>query len=212
MQIRDRVKEFRRVKASELRPNPQNWRTHGEAQRNALRGVLSEIGYADALIARECEDGSLMLLDGHLRAETTPDTFVPVLVVDLNEAEGKKLLATLDPLAAMAEANGAQLQALLEDVQTSSDDLKKMLADLAANIPEQLAAFKDVDVPQEPPRMTWVLIGIPTEQFGKIAPAVESIAAVNSVLMETTSNEKYVAAAGQRGSGSEASAPAALPG
>src|SRR5262245_6791023 len=52
MNIRDRITELRRVKASELRPNPKNWRTHPDAQRNALRGVLSEIGYADALLTR----------------------------------------------------------------------------------------------------------------------------------------------------------------
>jgi len=36
--------------------------------------------YAAALIARETADGKLELIDGHLRAETTPDTVVPVLV------------------------------------------------------------------------------------------------------------------------------------
>jgi hypothetical protein len=36
-----------------------------------MNGILAEIGYADALIARETPKG-LMILDGHLRAETTP--------------------------------------------------------------------------------------------------------------------------------------------
>jgi len=53
VQIRDRIKELRRVPASELLPNPKNWRTHPVAQQDALRGVLAEVGYADALIARE---------------------------------------------------------------------------------------------------------------------------------------------------------------
>ena len=66
MQIRDRVKELRRVKAGLLRPNPKNWRTHPQAQQDALRGVLAEIGYAGALLARELPDGTLELLDGHL--------------------------------------------------------------------------------------------------------------------------------------------------
>ncbi len=70
--IRDRIKELRRVKASELVPNEKNWRRHPKAQADALRGVLAEIGYADALIARETPEG-LKLIDGHLRAETTPD-------------------------------------------------------------------------------------------------------------------------------------------
>ena len=64
--------------------------------------MLAEVGYADALLARELADGSLMLIDGHLRAETTPDAVVPVLVLDVDEAEADKILLTHDPLAAMA--------------------------------------------------------------------------------------------------------------
>jgi DNA modification methylase len=120
MRIRDRIKELRRVKASELRRNPRNWRTHPAAQARALRGLLNEIGYADALIARELPDGQLQLIDGHLRAETTPHKEVPVLVLDVTEEEADKLLLTLDPLAAMAESDTSRIKALLETVR--SDD------------------------------------------------------------------------------------------
>ncbi len=131
MKIRDRVKELRRVKASDLIPNPKNWRTHPGDQQDALRGVLAEIGYADALIARETPDG-LTLLDGHLRADTTPDQKVPVLIVDLTDAEADKLLVTLDPLGAMAEADKDKLGKLLHDLETDSDGLQAMLDALAA--------------------------------------------------------------------------------
>jgi DNA modification methylase len=131
MKIRDRIRELRRVPASELRPNPKNWRTHPEAQANALRGLLSEIGIADAVLARELADGSLMLVDGHLRAETLGDETVPVLVLDVDEAEADKVLATLDPLAAMAEADAAKLDAILREVDTGSPDVQQLLADLA---------------------------------------------------------------------------------
>jgi len=46
--IRDRVRELRRVKASELVPNPKNWRRHPKEQAAALKGLLAEVGYADA--------------------------------------------------------------------------------------------------------------------------------------------------------------------
>lgn len=131
MKIRDRIRELRRVPASDLRPNPKNWRTHPEAQANALRGLLSEVGMADAVLARELEDGSLMLIDGHLRAETIGEEEVPVLVLDVNEAEADKILATLDPLAAMAEADAAKLDAILREVDTGSPDVQQLLADLA---------------------------------------------------------------------------------
>ena len=134
MQIRDRITDFRRVPASELRRSPRNWRTHPAAQRDALQGVLAEVGYADALLARQLPDGTLELIDGHLRAETTPDQEVPVLVLDLDESEAAKLIALLDPLAAMAEINQQALGELLRDVQTESEALREMLDCLGPDV------------------------------------------------------------------------------
>lgn len=131
MKIRDRIVGLRRVLASELVPNGKNWRRHPKAQRDALRGVLAEVGYAGALIARELEDGRLMLIDGHLRAETTPEMEVPVLVLDVTEAEADKILLTLDPLSAMADADADALNALLLSVEAESEAVKEMLAELA---------------------------------------------------------------------------------
>src|ERR1700719_3811828 len=127
MKINDRIRELRRVKASELVPNPRNWRVHPKEQTAALKGLLQEVGYADALLARELPDGKLMLIDGHLRAETTPDQMVPVLVLDVDENESHKLLATLDPLAAMAETDKLAFKDLASFVQTDSADLRELL-------------------------------------------------------------------------------------
>jgi hypothetical protein len=121
MRIRDRIKELRRVKARDLLPNPKNWRRHPKMQADALRGLLAEVGYADALLARELPGGKLMLIDGHLRAETTPDMMVPVLVVDVNEEEADKLLLTLDPLAGLAQADVERIKELLATVTTDSE-------------------------------------------------------------------------------------------
>ena len=128
MQIRDRIKELRRVKASDLLPNPKNWRTHPKAQQDGLRSILAKVGYADAVIARETPDG-LMLVDGHLRAETTPDSEVPVLVTDLTEAEADEVLATLDPLASMAEPDMEALKALIGGIDKDDENLNILLED-----------------------------------------------------------------------------------
>jgi len=127
MQIKNRVKELRVVSASDLRPNPKNWRLHPKAQQDALRGILAEVGMADACLARELPDGSLMLIDGHLRAETVADAKVPVLILDVTEAEADKILATLDPLAAMAERDAEQLAALLGDLNEKNDALAPLV-------------------------------------------------------------------------------------
>ena len=133
MKIRDRIRELRRVPASELLPNPKNWRTHPKAQQDALRGVLAEVGMADAVLARELPDGSLMLIDGHLRAETAAEAKVPVLILDVTEAEGDKILLLFDPLSGMAGTEEQRLDELLRNVQTGSEPLAAMLDDLAAD-------------------------------------------------------------------------------
>jgi hypothetical protein len=142
--FRDRIKELRRVRSADLRPNPHNWRTHPPAQRAALKAVLSEIGYADALLARELTDGSLELIDGHLRCETTPDQMVPVLVLDVDETEANKILATLDPLAAMAETSREHLDLLLREVETDSKSLEAMLEDLRKRAELDDAALQEL--------------------------------------------------------------------
>jgi DNA modification methylase len=130
MKIRDRVKSLVRVRAGDLLPNPKNWRRHPAQQADALRGILAEVGFADALLARETPKG-LMLIDGHLRAETTPDMEVPVLILDLSEAESDKLLLVLDPLAGMAEADKASVDALLATVHTESQAIASLLERIA---------------------------------------------------------------------------------
>jgi hypothetical protein len=188
--IRDRIKDFRRVPASSLVPHPDNWRTHPQAQRDALVGLLAEIGYAGAQLVRELPDGSLQMIDGHARAEEIGEQLVPVLVTDLNEDEAKKLLLTFDPLGAMAEADQAKLDALLAEVKTDDAALGQLLDGLRTDSydPEAAVAIKPLDE-KPPPKLTWVLIGIPTVRFGEIAADVERLAAIPGLTLESTFND-----------------------
>lgn len=149
-EVRDRVKELRRVRAGDLRANPKNYRTHPAAQRNALRGILASVGYADALLARELPDGALELLDGHLRAEETPDTVVPVLVVDLDDSEADLVLSTHDPLAALAGTDQQRLASLLKGLRVADDGLSSLLGKLAEDNGLLLQADAFVPPPDEP--------------------------------------------------------------
>lgn len=131
MKIRDRIKELRRVKASELQPNPKNWRTHPKEQLDAIRGILAEVGFAGAELARELPDGSLQLIDGHARAEIAGDAEVPVLVLDVTEHEADKILATFDPLSLMAGVDSEKLDNLLRSIEFASEEIASMLTALA---------------------------------------------------------------------------------
>ncbi|NUN47677.1 MAG: DNA modification methylase [Candidatus Brocadiae bacterium] len=166
MNIRSRVIELRRVPAASLVAHPQNWRKHGKAQRAALEAVLKEVGVADAVLTRQLPDGRLQILDGHLRSDVLKDAEVPALVLDLNDAEAKKLLLTLDPIAAMAGSDGENLDALLKEVSFDDAALNKLIDGLARDagieLHAPLAEDEAVEVPAEPvtqPGDLWELGG-----------------------------------------------------
>ena len=131
--VRSRITEVRRVRASDLQPHPSNWRQHGEAQVSAMAGVMQEVGDVGVLLAwvSEREGGKLTLIDGHLRAGIAPDHEYMVAVTDLTDAEADYVLTTHDPLSAMASADAAALDALLSSVSTGDDAVKRMMDDLA---------------------------------------------------------------------------------
>ena len=149
--IRDRIVDLRRVKASELLGNKRNWREHPQAQRDALQGILDEIGYIDALVARETDEG-LELLDGHLRKDLTPDMEVPVLVVDLTEGEADEALATFDPVGAMATKNDERLGKLLDRIRTEDARVRRMVSDqeAALDIPDPGEPDEEADEKEVP--------------------------------------------------------------
>ena len=149
MMPRNRIRELRTVRAGSLKADPRNWRKHPKAQRKALQTMLDRVGWADAVIARETPEG-LVLVDGHLRADLDANAEVPVLVVDLDEAEAGQVLATLDPLAAMAEANTEALSKLLQEV-TVPIDLGDLFPSLPGLVPEPPPAPDDVVEPVADP-------------------------------------------------------------
>lgn len=173
MMFRDRIKELRRVPAGRLVPNEKNWREHPKAQRAALKDMLKEVGYANALVAFEipadpdcltcdgkgegCDDCEprLKLIDGHLRAETSPDQEVPVLVLDVTPEEADKILLTLDPLASLAITSSERLESLLSEVDLSSEAVQQMLLEVRAggNDPTQVAKPGHTD-PDDTPELT----------------------------------------------------------
>ncbi len=116
---------------AELAENPSNWRRHPEAQIAALTDVIGEVGWAGACLFNERTG---RLIDGHARRKVALEQGtekVPVLIGGWDEAQEKKILATLDPLASLAEADGAALAELLKGVQTESQAVADMLTRLA---------------------------------------------------------------------------------
>ena len=115
----------------QLLANPSNWRVHPKAQQQALAGILGQVGWVQQVLVNR-RTGHVV--DGHLRValalkESAPT--VPVLYVDLEPDEEALVLASLDPLAAMAGTDDEKLRALLADMSVDSEALAAMLAELA---------------------------------------------------------------------------------
>lgn len=143
--FRDRIVEVRKVRARELMDNDKNWRLHPEAQRGALRSMLTDVGKVNALLARKTPKG-IELLDGHLRKDMDPEEEWTVLITDLNDAEAAKVLATHDTISGMALVDDTKLTALIGEIEIDdSADLRKLFADLT----EKLAGEEGTEADEE---------------------------------------------------------------
>lgn len=148
--VRNRIKELRYVRGRDLVPHESNYRTHPASQIHALRAILSEVGIAAALVGRELRGGKVQIIDGHARADVLPDEKLPVLILDVDEQEAAKLLATLDPLSAMAGIDGDALRKVLEAAQLEDEALKRMVDGLLPKI-DPKEGLTDPDAVPEPP-------------------------------------------------------------
>src|SRR5438552_789386 len=140
--IRNRIKAHRRVRAGDLVPHEGNFRLHPEQQKAALQALYEEIGFARSLLAYELPDGRLKLIDGHLRRDLDPDMEVDVEILDVNEEEGRTLLLSIDPLAALAETQAQLHDRLLELTPTDSEDLKAVWQAAAEASLEEISAIE----------------------------------------------------------------------
>ena len=112
--------------------NPRNWRIHPLSQQDALKGVLEEVGWVQQVIVIK-RTGNL--IDGHLRCQLAAregTQTIPVVYVDVSEDEEALVLATLDPIGAMAATDKQKLDELFADIQSDNENIQKMIAEIGA--------------------------------------------------------------------------------
>jgi DNA modification methylase len=148
---RSRIVDRGEAAPADLVANPRNWREHPPAQRDALAGLLDQVGWVQDVVVNRRTG---RLVDGHLRVELAKargEPLVPVVYVDLAEDEEALVLASLDPLAAMATADPEKLSALLGDAKANDEALRAMLTQLGSRAGAAAAGLTDPDVVPEPP-------------------------------------------------------------
>jgi hypothetical protein len=162
---RNRIKRHVRVRAGDLVPHELNPRLHPDAQRAALAALYEEVGFARSLLAYELPDGRLKLIDGHLRAAMSPDLEVDVEVLDVNDAEARKLLLSIDPLAQLADYDQAVLDRLRHLSDTASDALANLWESLGqARAATEAALAEARERPQVIPEQYLVLVECANER------------------------------------------------
>jgi ParB-like chromosome segregation protein Spo0J len=93
--------------------------------------VLEEVGWVQQVIVNQ-RTGNLV--DGHLRCQLAAregNKTIPVLYVDIDEAGEELVLATLDPIAAMAATDKAKLDELFQDINSDNENVQKMISEIA---------------------------------------------------------------------------------
>lgn len=124
----------------QLLANPMNYRRHTQAQRDALRDMLKNVGWIQNVIVNRVTGH---LVDGHLRVDLAMqdgETGVPVVYVELSPEQERLALAGLDPIAAQAKTDPVALKDLLQDIDFEGDSLASLLTELT-----ELPPLTDID-------------------------------------------------------------------
>jgi len=147
---RSRIVGEAEVAPEQLQAHPENWREHPPAQQAALARVIGEVGWIQRVVVNQ-RTGHM--LDGHCRVELAVqrnEPTVPVLYVDLSEEEERVVLATFDPISALATENKARLKGVLDQIKTGREELLQTLGLLkqgfrtgAGNVTGSVGAWKD---------------------------------------------------------------------
>jgi len=194
---RNRIVGHGEESPSNLLAHPDNYRIHTLLQQDGVEGSLEEVGWVQSITVNKRTG---FVVNGHLRitlALRNGAKSVPVEYVDLSPTEEATVLAVLDASVGYAEADPNKLDALLREVSSGSAGLQAMISQFAEDSGAvaglSVSEPGDYDVrpidTRPPPKMAWVLIGIPTVQYGLIAEDVVRIACLDGVICETVLND-----------------------
>jgi hypothetical protein len=128
---RNRIVGYDTAAPDQLLANPRNFRIHPQMQQDVLQGVIKEVGWVQDVIVNRTTG---FVLDGHLRvalAMRHNEPTIPVKYVELSEEEEALVLATLDPIGALAVADKQMYTDLLRDVQSGEAAVQQFLSEQA---------------------------------------------------------------------------------
>jgi hypothetical protein len=183
--------EYKRVKIDELHEDPANARIHPENNLADIRASLKEFGQVEPLVVQK---SSGKVIGGNGRLKVMRDlgwTECDVAYVDVSPAKQIALGLALNRAGEQAQWDEQQLKTLIDELDGDVGELDQMLTDLEEEIikDEQKTELKKLDT-KTPPRMAWVLIGVPLVKYDSINADIERIAKIPDVVIEMTTNDQ----------------------
>ena len=151
-EYKNRIVELTSFKASELVPHEKNPRLHPEEQKSALAGAMKEIGFASPCLVY-MREGKPVVIDGHLRRDLLGNQEIPCIVLDLEDYEADKLLATHDALSALANIDYKVLADLTDKMWFESESVSAMIQNMLEDAAPLVPTERD-EVPHEPEPLT----------------------------------------------------------
>ncbi len=144
--LRNRIVGSGSIDVAEIRKNPSNWRKHPADQLRALEDVLDQVGWIQNVIVNRTTGN---LVDGHARveiAEKRKEKTLPAVFVEITPEEEDLVLASIDPISALAKVDDEKLAAILERIRPEGEGLRKMLDDLGSDLQEKTGTKEKPEV------------------------------------------------------------------
>jgi ParB-like chromosome segregation protein Spo0J len=182
------------ISTASLIPYARNSRTHSEQQVSQIAGSIQEFGFCNPVLI----DATNGIIAGHgrvLAAQLLKRETVPCLRLShLTDAQKRAYVLADNRIALSSGWDEEMLANELSDLHADEFDVGLLGFDESEILralgmqEEPDGELKQLKI-QEPPKMTWVLIGIPTIEFGNINETVEQIAKLPTTIVEVTAND-----------------------
>lgn len=120
---RNRIVGYGEEDADQLVAHPLNWRIHPRNQQALIADILDEVGFvAEVMVNRRTG----RVVDGHMRVMVAMERGekVPVRYIDVSEEEEEKILATFDPVGALAFRDDNNYQDIMSRISAEEEALK----------------------------------------------------------------------------------------
>lgn len=131
---RNRIVAYGEEDPEQLLANPYNWRVHPQHQQAAFLGVVHDVGVVQNIIVNKATGH---VVDGHMRvllAIKEGQRSIPITYVDLSEQEEAEILATYDPISAMAVADRELFAQTLRQFNTGAPAIQELASKMASDL------------------------------------------------------------------------------